>query len=147
LDNKEDHLKNIGQDIENVQDKIEKIKFEINDLPRNPEAYNVKLQKVLLQNFDWTNYSDSISFIFSLLYFNFLFSFLKVSMLMEISFKAFLMLRLLTKLGMKDLEGAFNSVCISRIGVFDSYVWGNKSIANYSKVALLSLSPLFLMLF
>lgn len=45
LDNKEDQIKNNGTDIENVQDKIEKLKFEINDLPRNPEMYNVKATK------------------------------------------------------------------------------------------------------
>ncbi|WP_185095848.1 beta-carotene 15,15'-monooxygenase [Chryseobacterium daeguense] len=45
LDNKEDQLKNIGDDIATVQDTIEKIKFEINDLPRNPETYNVKATK------------------------------------------------------------------------------------------------------
>ncbi|MCJ8152937.1 beta-carotene 15,15'-monooxygenase [Chryseobacterium sp. SSA4.19] len=45
LDNKEEQLKNIGENIEAIQDKIEKIKLEINDLPRNPEIYNVKATK------------------------------------------------------------------------------------------------------
>ncbi|MCI3937555.1 beta-carotene 15,15'-monooxygenase [Chryseobacterium aahli] len=45
LDNKEEKLNNIDEDIKNVQDKIEGLKFEINDLPRNPEAYSVNATK------------------------------------------------------------------------------------------------------
>lgn len=45
LDNKEEKLVNIDEDIKNVQRIIETIKFEINDLPRNPEAYSVKATK------------------------------------------------------------------------------------------------------
>ncbi|WP_223608273.1 beta-carotene 15,15'-monooxygenase [Chryseobacterium sp. OSA05B] len=42
LETKEEQLKNKNTEIEDHQDKIETLKAEINDLPRNPEKYNVK---------------------------------------------------------------------------------------------------------
>ncbi|WP_370896738.1 beta-carotene 15,15'-monooxygenase [Chryseobacterium gossypii] len=42
LENKEDLLKNKNEEIETIQKKNEALKAEINDLPRNPEKYNVK---------------------------------------------------------------------------------------------------------
>lgn len=42
LETKEDQLKNKSREIENHQNHIQVLKAEINDLPRNPEKYNVK---------------------------------------------------------------------------------------------------------
>ncbi|MCU7614595.1 beta-carotene 15,15'-monooxygenase [Chryseobacterium sp. GMJ5] len=45
LETKEDQLKNKNKEIENYQNQIQVFKAEINDLPRNPEKYNVKATK------------------------------------------------------------------------------------------------------
>ncbi len=45
LDNKEELIKEVQQNIDTVQNKIESLKFEINDIPRNPEAYHIKASK------------------------------------------------------------------------------------------------------
>ncbi|MDQ0066902.1 coiled-coil domain-containing protein [Chryseobacterium lathyri] len=45
LETKEEQLKNKNIEIENHQNKIETLKTEISDLPRNPEKYNVKATK------------------------------------------------------------------------------------------------------
>lgn len=45
LDNKEDQIKEVQQNIETVHNKIETLKFEINDIPRNPETYHIKASK------------------------------------------------------------------------------------------------------
>ncbi|PQA90069.1 beta-carotene 15,15'-monooxygenase [Chryseobacterium shigense] len=45
LETKEEQLNNKNKEIEDHQNKIESLKAEINDLPRNPEKYNVKATK------------------------------------------------------------------------------------------------------
>jgi len=44
-ENKEEQIKNVEANIRLVKDSIEELKFEINDLPRNPEKYNVNATK------------------------------------------------------------------------------------------------------
>ena len=45
LDNKEEQIKEVQNSIKNVQDKIESLKFENNDIPRNPEVYHINASK------------------------------------------------------------------------------------------------------
>jgi len=45
LDTKEEQIKEVQNNIEGVQNKIETLKFEINDIPRNPEFYHIKASK------------------------------------------------------------------------------------------------------
>ena len=45
LDTKEEQIKEVQNNIEGVQNKIETLKFEINDIPRNPESYHIKASK------------------------------------------------------------------------------------------------------
>ncbi len=143
LDNKEDHLKNIGQDIENVQDKIEKIKFEINDLPRNPEAYNVKATKGASTKF-W------IGLIILIPISLYLFTFY-ISTSYSAFFKSFdangnIIQSVLDAQAFNKawdegpLEGAFVTLIpfvFLGLGYLIHMFGENKSIANYSKVALL----------
>ncbi|KNB62108.1 beta-carotene 15,15'-monooxygenase [Chryseobacterium sp. Hurlbut01] len=45
VETKEDQLKNKNKEVENHQNQIQILKAEINDLPRNPEKYNLKATK------------------------------------------------------------------------------------------------------
>jgi predicted nucleic acid-binding Zn-ribbon protein len=45
LDNKEEQIKEVQQNIVTVQNKIETLKFEINDIPKNPEIYHINAGK------------------------------------------------------------------------------------------------------
>ncbi|OPB52762.1 beta-carotene 15,15'-monooxygenase, partial [Elizabethkingia anophelis] len=45
LENKEEQISRLGEQIKPVKEKIEALKFEINDLARNPEKYHIKSTK------------------------------------------------------------------------------------------------------
>lgn len=45
LDNKEEQINDVQSNIDAVQNKIETLKFEINDIPRNPENYQINASK------------------------------------------------------------------------------------------------------
>lgn len=143
LDNKEDQLKNIDNDIEAVQDKIEKIRFEINDLPRNPEIYNVKATKGASTKF-W------IGLIILIPISLYLFTFY-ISTSYSAFFKSFdangnIIQSVLDAQAFNKawdegpLEGAFVTLIpfvFLGLGYLIHMFGENKSVVNYSKVALL----------
>ncbi|RWU04882.1 coiled-coil domain-containing protein [Pedobacter chitinilyticus] len=145
-ENKEEQITRLNDNIKTVKENIESLKFEINDLPRNPEAYHVKAEKGATTKF-WVGLIILIPITL------YLFTFY-VSTSYSAFFKTFdpesnLMANVLDPKAFEKawadgpLEGAFVMLIpfvFLGLGYLIHMYSENKSVANYFKIGILFLT-------